>query len=264
MEQILKCRSFGSNQFDHKNIEELAWKLARSFEKYADKNKVLIFSRGATQNHLFRNLRRQSIVKEVGLDSIRQTLPHRISSNATTEAPSSVPGIDQATQYTTEELEAVAKIRDFWRKRLPSLLERRKYLSTPEGQIFKRYFDICAQHRSTPKLYIVLLSSGVEVSLKVDRVQSSLQHQHESIMRHIVGANPSEDTYEALDGSLQRVCNLMFGLKSQANTMSASCLSGLLEKGSLRGMRQVLDTVMASTAAAESSLDQIVTDLRNM
>ena len=243
-------------------------KLARSFEKYGDKNGILIVTRGATQSHLFRKLRHQSSVEEVRLDSIweslLQRLPQRVSTNATIEVPSSVTGIDQVTQYTTEELEAVAKIRDFWRKRLPSLLERRKYLSTPEGQIFKRYFDICAQRRSTPRVFIVFLSSGVEVSLKVGRVQSSLQHQHESIMRHIVGANPSEDTYEALDGCLQRVGNLIFGLESQANRMSASCLSGLLENGNLRGMRHVLDIVMASAAAAESSLDQIVTELRNM
>nr|ANM86516.1 hypothetical protein [Cladonia uncialis subsp. uncialis]AUW31320.1 hypothetical protein [Cladonia uncialis subsp. uncialis] len=261
---VLKCRSVGSTHFDHKNIEELAWKLAQSFEKYGDKNKILIVSKQATHDHVLRKLRKHPSVKEVGLDSIWQNLPQRISSNATTEGPLSVPAIDQVTQYTTEELEAVVKIREFWRKRLPSLLQRRKYLSTREGQFFRRHSSICASHRSTPKVYIALLSSGVQVSLKVDGVQDSLQDRHESIMRHIVRADPSEDTYEALDGCLQRVGNLKSELKSQASRMSASCLSEVLEKGDLRELRQILDAVEASTAAAESGLAQIMTDMRNM
>ena len=264
MKQVLKRRFVGSNHFNHMSIEELAWKLTQSFEKYADKNKVLIISRGATQNQLFHKLRYQPSVKEVRLNSIRQTLPQRISSNATTEAPLPLPGIDQVTQYTTEELEAVVKIREFWRKRLPSLLQRHKYLSTPEGQVFRRHSNICASHRSTPKVYIALLSSGVQVSLRVDVVLLSLQHQQERIMTNIEGADPSEDTYEALDGCLQRVLNLEFELRSQANRISSSRLSEVLDSGDLRKLRQVLNAVKASTAAAESGLAQVMTDMGNM
>ena len=264
MKQVLKRRSVGSNQFDHKNIDELSWKIARSFEKYADKNKVLIISRGATENHLFRKLRQHPSVEEVGLDSIRAILPQRISTTATNEEALPIPDGSQAIEYTAGELKAVIKIKDFWRQHLPALLQRRKYLSTPGGQIFKRYSNLCARRRSTPKLYIVLLSSGVEVTLKVDAVQVSLQLQHESIMRHIEGADPSEDAYEALDGSLQRVHNLESELKSQVSRMSASCLTEVLEKGDLRELRQILDVVKASTAAAESGLAQIVTDMRDM
>ena len=264
MKQVLTCRFVGSTQFDHKTIEELALKLARSFVKYADKNKVLIVSRGVSQNHLFRRLRQQPSVKEVGLDSIRAILPQQISTTATTEEALPIPDGSQAIEYTGEELKAVIKIKAFWRQHLPALLQRRKYLSTPGGQIFKRYSNLCARRRSTPKLYIVLLSSGVELTLKVDAVQVSLQQQHESIMRHIEGADPSEDAYEALDGCLQRVHNLESELKSQVSRMSASCLTEVLEKGDLRELRQILDVVKASTAAAESGLAQIVTDMRDM
>ena len=264
MTQVLKCRSVGSNQFDHTNIEELSWKIARSFEKYADKNKVLIVSRGATENHLFRKLRQHPSVEKIRLDSMTAILPERISTNAATAEALPIPGGNQPIEYTAGELKAVVKIKDFWRQHLPGLLQRRKYLSTPEGQIFKPYSNICAKRRSTPKIYIVLLSSGVEASLKVDAAQLSLQHQHESIMRHIVGADPSDNTYEALDGYLQRVGNLEIELKSQANRMSASCLSEMLEKGDLRKLRQVLNAVKASTAVAESGLAQIVTDMRDM
>ena len=264
MKQVLKCRSVGSDQFDHKTIEELASKLARSFGKYADKNKVLIVSRGATQNHLFRKLRIHPTVEDIELDSIRPILPQQISTNATTETAVPIPGHNQVGEYTAGELSAVPKIKEFWRRHHPGLLQHRKYISTPEGQLFKRYSNLCATRRSTAKLYIVLLSSGVEVSLKVDAAQLSLQHQHESIMRHIVEADPSDNTYEALDGCLQRLGNLEVELKSQANRMSASYLSEVLEKGDLRNLRQVLNAVKASTAAAESGLAQIVTDMRDM
>ncbi len=264
MKQVLKCRSVGSNQFDHKNIEELAWKLARSFEKYGDKNKILIVSKQATQDHVLRKLRKHPSVEEMEFDSIKPILPQRISPNATIGTAEPVPGPNQVVEYTAGELRAVVKIKEFWRQHRPGLLQRRKYLSTPEGQVFKRYSNLCAKRRSSPKVYIVLLSSGVEVSRKVDGVQFSLQHQHESIMNHIVGADPSEDTYEALDGCLQRIGNLESELKSQASRMSASCLSRVLEKGDLRELRQILDVVKASTAAAESGLAQIITGMRNM
>ena len=264
MKQVLKCRSFGSHQLDHKNIEELAWKLARSFEKYGDKNKILIVSKQATQNHVLRRLRNHPSVEDIALDSIRPKLPQRIFTNTTIETAVPIPGTNQVVEYTAGELRAVVKIKEFWRRHRPGLLQHREYLSTPEGQIFKRYSKLCAKRRSTPKVYIVLLSSGVEVSRKVDGVQFSLQHQHESIMKHIVGADPSKDTYEALDGCLQRVGNLESELKSQANRMSASCLSEVLEKGDLRELRQMLDVVKASTAAAESGLAQIMTDMDSM
>ena len=264
MKQVLQCRSVGSNQFDHKNIEELAWKIARSFEKYGDKNKILIVSKQATQDHVLRKLRNYPSVEDIELDSIRPILPQRISTNATIETTLPIPGTNQVVEYTAGELEAVVKIKEFWRRHRPGLLQHRKYLSTPEGQIFKRYSNLCAKRRSSPKVYIVLLSSGVEVSLKFNGAQLSLQHQHENIMRHIVGADPSEDTYEALDGYLQRVSNLEYELKDQANRMSVSSLSEILDKSDVRELRQVLGAVKASTAAAESSLAQIMTDMHNM
>ena len=264
MKQILKRPSVGSNQFDHKTIEELARKLVRAFEKYADKNKVLIVSRGAIQNHMLRKLRIYPSVEDIEVDSIRPLLPQRISTNATTEEASPISDPSQAVEYTAGELKAVTKIKDFWRLHLPGLLQRRKYLATPDGQMFKRYSNICASHRSTPKVYIALLSSGVQVSLKVDAVQVSLRHQHEKIMKNIEGADPSEDTYEALDGCLQRVLDLELDLKNQANRISASSLSEVLNSGDLRKLRQVLNAVKASTAAAESGLAQIMTEMHDM
>ena len=264
MMQVLKRRSVGSNQFDHKNIEDLARKLAQSFEKYGDRNKILIVSKQATQDHPLRKLRYHPSVEDIRLESIRAILPQRIFTNDTIETAVPVSDTNQVAEYTAGELRAIVTITEFWRRHRPGLLQHRKYLSTPEGQIFERYLNLCAKHRSSPKLYIVLLSSGVEVSLKADGAQTSLQHQYESIMKQIVGADPSEDTYEALDGCLQRVGNLEFELKSQVSRMSASCISEVLEKGDLRELRQVLDIMKASTAAAESGLGQIVTDMRNM
>ena len=191
-------------------------------------------------------------------------LPQRNPTNATTEAPLTIQVTDEVTEYTSAEVEAAAKIRDFWRKRFPGLLQRRMYLSTPEGQIFRRYSEICATRRSSAKVYIALLSSGVEVCLKVDGMRVSLEYQYGRLMGDIETADPSKDAYEAIDGYLQRVRNLESELKSQANRMSASNLTGLLEKDNLRALRQVLAAVEASTAAAESGLAQVVADMDNV
>ena len=224
----------------------------------------MIVSKRATENHLFRKIRHQPGVEEIALDSIRRILPQRDPTNATIEAHLPIQATEQGTEYTSAEVEAAAKIRDFWRKRLPGLLQRRKYLSTPEGQIFRRYSGLCTSRRSSPKIYIALLSSGVEVCLKVDNIRVSLQLQRERIMRDIDIADPSEDKYEALDSYLQSVRDLEYELNTQANQMSVSKLSEVLEKGNLRDLRQVLGAVEASIAAAESGLAQIVTDMRNV
>ena len=203
-------------------------------------------------------------VEELALDSIRRILPERNPTNTRIEAPLTIQVTDQVTEYTSAEVEAAAKIRDFWRKRLPGLLQRRKYLTTPEGQIFRRYSDLCTSRRSNPKIYIALLSSGVEACLQVDNIQLSLQLQRERIMRDIETADPSEDKYEALDRYLQRVRDLEYEFNTQANQLSVSNLAEILEKGELRELRQVLGAVMASTAAAESGLNQIAMDMHNV
>ena len=100
--------------------------------------------------------------------------------------------------------------------------------------------------------------------LKVDNIRVSLQLQRERIMRYIDIADPSEDKYEALDSYLQSVRDIEYELNTQANKMSVSKLSEVLEKGNLRDLRQVLGAVEASIAAAESGLAQIVTDMRNV
>ena len=203
-------------------------------------------------------------MEEIRLEIITATLPERTSTYATSEEILKITGGNQPFEYTAGELKAVVKIKDFWRQHLPDLFRRRKYMATPEGQVFKRHSDLCAKYRSSPKIYIVLLSSAVDVCMKVDSVQVSLQHQHERIMRHIEGADPSEDTYEALDGCLQRVLNLEFELKSQAKRISASSVSKILVSGDLKELRQVLNVVKASTAAAESGLAQLMTEMDNM
>ena len=224
----------------------------------------MIVSQQATQNHPFRTLRNQPNVEEIRLDSVRRILPQRDSANVTTEVPLPIPDTAQGTEYTIAELKAVAKIREFWRKCLPSLLQRRKYLSTLEGQIFRRYSDLCASRRSKSKVYIALLSSGVEACLKVDNIRMSLQVQRERIMRDIDMADPSEDKYEALDSYLQGVRDLEYELNNQASQMSVSNLAKVLEKGNLKELRRVLGAVEASTAAAESGLAQIVADMHNV
>ena len=224
----------------------------------------MIVNKLATENRLFRKMRHQPGVEEIALDSIRRILPQRDPTNATIEARLPIQATEQGTEYTARELEAVTRIKEFWRKRLPGLLQRRKYQSTPEGHVFRRYSDLCGSRPSNPKFYIALLSSGVEVSLKVDNIRVALRHKYGSIMKDIEVANPSEDTYEKLDNYLQRIRDLECELNNQANRMSISGLAKVLEKGKLRELRQVLGAVEASIAAAESGLAQIETDMRNV
>ena len=191
-------------------------------------------------------------------------LPQQNTTNATIEASSPIQAINQTTEYTAVELQAAAKIKEFWRRRLPRLMQRRKYLSTPEGQVFRRYSAICATRHSRPRVYIALLSSGVGVCLKVDSMRVALEHQHGRLMKNIETLDPSKDTYEAIDSYLQRVRDLENELNDQAKRISDSNLAKVLEKGSLRELRQVLGAVETSTAAAESGLAQIVTEMHSL
>ena len=198
------------------------------------------------------------------MDSIMQITPQQSPVNDKIEAPSPIRNNNQGAEYVTTEIEAVTKIREFWRRRLPGLLQHRKYLSTREGQVFRRYCDICASHRSRPKLYVALLSSGVAVCLKIDSMRFALEQQYGRLMADIERADPSKDTYEAIDSYLQRVLNLKNELNDQAKRISVSNLAKVLEEGNLRELRQVLGAVETSTAAVESGLAQIVTEMHSL
>ena len=95
-------------------------------------------------------------------------------------------------------------------------------------------------------------------------MRSSLEQQYGRLMADIETADPSKDTYEAIDKHLQRVRNLEYELNNQANRLLASNLAEVLGKGNLRELRQVLGAVEASTAAAESGLAQLVTDMHGV
>ena len=208
----------------------------------------------------FRALRKLSAVEQLTMDDVYSKLALDYQTQASYDTAPAEETINTA-EYTSKELEAITIIKQFWRQRFPKLLEHRKFLSTPEGQLSKRYREICMTHPSRPKVYIVLLSLGVQVSLRMQKIQSSLQNHHKTIMTLLEKADPSDNAYEVLDEHLQALHSLDAALKLHAKRIANDSISEMLERWNGNTVRYVLESMAHELVAMEGEMGQVVREL---
>ena len=268
---MLTYPSIDLKELEHGTIDELGRKIASSLVKYGDKNKIQLVTDDSSQEHHFIYLRLEPGVEHRSMSDIKLRLPRRDSMHLCPTKPSFDPPNQEHTSssgedsystlgnkamcYTKWEIKAVTKIQQWWKRCLPKLAQRRRFLSSPKGQAYKSYAKLCAKHTTEPAIRRYLLSQGYVVYSKVITLQLSHSDQLEYILRLIDKANLTDDSsYEKMDELLGEARWLETILENEAEKMSTKTLSKLVERGVLAELRRVI-------GAVENTLKDVEKDL---
>ncbi len=271
---MLTYPSVDLKELQHETIGELGRKLALSFVKYGDKNKIQLVTRDSSQEHHFRYLHLEPGVEYRSMSDIRLRLPRRDSMHLSPAKPSSnllnhestcsfgkdsysTTG-NKAICYTAAELQALTKIQQWWKRCLPKLSQHRRFLSSPKGQASKYYTKFCAKYNSEPVIRNYLLSKGVEVYSKVITLQYSRSEQLGYVLHLIENANLSDDSsYEDMDAFLREARQLGTILEDQGRRISTKVLIEFVKRGDLVELRRVIEAVETTLNAAEGDLSRL-------
>ena len=254
--------------------------MALSLVKYGDKDKIQLVTRDSSQEQHFGYLHLESGVEHRSMSDIRLRLPRRDSihlspvrslfnplnrkSTSTGKDSYSTSG-NKAIGYTTAELQALAKVQQWWRRCLPNLLQHRRFLSSSKGQAFKYYTKFCAKYTSDPAIRSYLLSKGVVAYSKVITLQQSQLIQLECVLRLIEDVNLSNDSsLERMDALLGEARLLGTTLEDQAERMSTKALIKLVERRDIVELRRVIESVETTLKAAEGDLSQLSSGVSNL
>lgn len=271
---MLTCPSVDLKELKHVTIGELGRKVALSFVKYGDKDKIQLVTRDSSQEHHFRYLHLEPGVEHRSMSDIRLRLPRRDSMhlsptrpslNPLNHEPTSSSGKDSysttgnnAIFYTTTEFQALTKIQQWWKRCLPKLSRHRRFLSSPKGQAFKYYTKLCAKYTSEPAIRNYLLAKGVAVYSKIVTLQHSQIEQLEYVLRLIEGVDLSDgSSYEKMDALLGEARRLGTILEHQIKRMSAKALIQHVERRDLEELRRVIEAVETTLNAAERDLSRL-------
>lgn len=268
---MLTHPSVDLKELKHGTIGELGRKLALSLIKYGDKNKIQLVTNDRSQEHHFIYLHLEPGVEHRSMSDIRLRLPRRDTMHLSPAKPSFFPldhehtsssGKDsystignKAMCYTKSEIQAVTKVQQWWKRYLPKLSQRRRFLSSPKGQAYKCYAKLCAKHTSDPAIRNYLLSKGYVVYSKATTLQLSQLDQLEHLLRLIEDANLTDDSsYEKMDELLGEARWLGTIVENEAEKMSTKMLVKLVERGGLVELRRVIEVV-------ETTLNDVEKDL---
>jgi len=236
-----------------RTVQELGPKIAHSFTRYAGKNPLMAVSRDGPQTQMFKNICKQSGVVHVTFEMIQSILPcHAHTSSAVLDvSPGPAAGI---MEYETAEVDAGIKIQKLWRRYSPKLLGYREFLQSQQGQAIKKYLDLCVKHSGRLAFKVLLVSQGVEASLRLAALQASLNQKHSDVMRLIVEVDDELSFYETTDSVLEALNRLDGLLKVQADDLSEVVLAKLIEGGDVPELQRFLHGVTTDLAEADKKL----------
>ena len=272
---MLTYPSVDLKELEHGTIDELGRKITLSLVKYGDKNKIQLVTNDSSQEHHFIYLHQEPGVEHRSMSDIILRLPRRDSMHLSPTKPSFDPldhkhtsssGKDshstigkKAMRYTKSEIKAVTKIQQWWKRCLPKLSQRRRFLSSPKGQAYKYYAKLCAKHTTEPAIRKYLLSKGYLVYSKVITLQLSQSDQLEHVLRIIEDADLTDvdSSFEKMDELLGEARWLGTILENEAEKMSTKILGKIVERGDLVGLRRVIEAV-------ETTLKDVKKDLRQL
>ena len=268
-------------ELEHETIDELGRKIALSLGKYGDKNKIQLVTKDSSQEHPFIYLHLEPGVEHRSMSDIRLRLPRHDSMHLSPTKPSFDPldhehtcsskknsydtiG-DKAMCYTKSEIQAVTKIQQWWKRYLPKLSHRRRFLSSPEGQAYKHYAKLCAKHTTEPAIRKYLLSKGYVVYSKVITLQHLQLNQLEYVLRLIEDADLTDDSsYEKMDELLGEARWLGTVLENEAKKMSTKMLGKLVERRDLVELRRVIEAVETTLNDVEKDLGRLTIGMRKL
>ena len=268
---MLEYPSVDLNELEHETIGELGPKIALSLVRYGDKNKIQLVTNDSSQEHHFVYLHQKPGVEHRSMSDIKLRLPRRDSMHLSPTKPSFDSLNDEHTCssgkdsyntignkamcYTKQEIQAVTNIQQWWKRCMPKLSQRRRFLASPKGQAYKSYAKLCAKHTTEPAIRKYLLAKGYVVYSKVITLQLSQLNQLENVLRLIEKANLSDDSsYEKMDELLGEARWLETILENEAEKMSTKVLSKFVERGDLIGLRRVIEAVEFTLKEVEKDL----------
>ena len=130
--------------------------------------------------------------------------------------------------YTKSEIKAVTRIQQWWKQCLAKLSQRRRLLSLPKGQAYKRYAKLCTKHTIKPATRNHLLSKGYVVYSKLITLQLSQLDQLEYVLRLIEEANLTDDSsHEKWTNCWERLAGLEQSWKMKLKRCLPKCLLNL-------------------------------------
>ena len=278
---MLTYPSVDLKELEHETIDELGRKLALSLVKYGDKNNIQLVTNDSSQENHFIYLHSEPGVERRSMSDIRLRLPRRDSMHLSPTKPSFDPlnqehtyasgkdsystiG-DEAMCYTESEIQAATKVQQWWKRWLPKLSQRRRFLSSPKGQAYKSYAKLCAKHTSEPAIRKYLLSKGYLVYSKVITLQLSQSDQLEYVLRLMEDADLTDDSsYEKMDELLGEARWLGTILENEAGKMSTKMLGKFVERGNLVELRRVIEAVETTLNDVEQGLGRLTIGVRKL
>ena len=277
---MLTYPSVDLKELEHETIGELGRKIALSLGKYGDKNKIQLVTKDSSQEHPFIYLHLEPGVEHRSMSDIRLRLPRHDSMHLSPTKPfdpldhehtssskkNSYDTIgNKAMCYTKSEIQAVTKIQQWWKRCLPKLSHRKRFLSSPGGQAYKHYAKLCAKHTTEPAIRNYLLSKGYIVYSKVITLQLSQSDQLEYVLRLIEDADLTDDSsYEKMDEMLGEARWLGTILENETEKTSTKILGKYVERGELVGLRRVIEAVEITLKDVEKDLGRLTIGMRKL
>lgn len=227
-----------ADHLKHKTQNELAQNLALSLAKYEGKNSLVIITEDSRQLNTFQ---KEAGVTTRSANDILTLMKLDTSSNLTGE------------NYTQAENEAICRIQQFWRSRIPKLKQHREYMQSPDAKVIEFFITLSSRHPTPLSLRALLVTRGVTLHLRLPKLREMIAEQHQTIISCLMDTEIPDQLRETLDEALQLNSRLNETLKSAMDRMSEERLGALISEESLRN---TLDSVEKEIGNIERGMDR--------
>lgn len=220
----------------HNNQDELVKSLAISLAEYEGKNPLVIISEDSRQLNKFPQ---RAKVKIQSMNDILTRMKRNTFSEVTSDQTSSNLDIDE--KYTQAEIEAVCRIQNFWRSRIPKLKQRREYIQSPEAKAIEFFIALSSRRPNSVAFKALLVTRGVALSLGFPKLREKIAEQHKIIMSSIMNTELPDQLGETLDAALRLNSQANEQLKIAMDHMSEERLGPLMSQESLRNSLDLVE-----------------------
>jgi hypothetical protein len=238
---LMHIRGF---HLQHKTVPELLEKVAKSHAAYDGKD-CIKFARKTSGQHAA-----DSRLQRLGIQTV--SLAELLSTTAVSHGPSShVPPPNETEAESSHRVNAAEKIQRFWRSHGPTLLARRKFLTTSAGRLYTAMLEICKQCTASKTIRYLLTGRGIEVIENIRSLSRSMSELQGSAGKLITSV--PQEKFERVDELLECLRRIEESLEGVAKSVSTGRLEELArgDTGEAQRLFQI----------AESELEKVGKDL---
>jgi hypothetical protein len=178
----------------HKTVPELLEKVVKSHAAYDGKD-CIKFARKTSGQHAA-----DSRLQRLGIQTV--SLAELLSTAAVSHGPSShVPPSNESEAQSSHRVRAAEKIQRFWRSHRPTLLARRKFLTTSAGRLYTAMLEICKQCTASKTIRYLLTGRGIGVIENIRSLSRSMSELQGSAGKLITSV--PQEKFERVDELLE-------------------------------------------------------------